>query len=29
MLIYTVGHSNHTWESFAPLLKQHGVRAYG
>lgn len=27
MRIYTIGHSNHTWESFAPLLKRHGVRA--
>ena len=23
--IYTIGHSNHTWESFAPLLRQHGI----
>lgn len=25
--IYTVGHSNHTWETFAPLLKEHGIEA--
>ena len=26
MRIYTIGHSNHTWESFAPLLKRYGIR---
>lgn len=25
MEIYTIGHSNHTWESFLPLLKQQGI----
>ena len=24
--IYTVGHSSHTWERFAPLLRQHGIQ---
>lgn len=26
MDIYTIGHSNHTWERFAELLRQHEVR---
>jgi uncharacterized protein (DUF488 family) len=26
MNIYTIGHSNHTWDSFLPLLKQHGIQ---
>ena len=26
MNIYTIGHSNHTWEAFAALLKQHEVQ---
>ena len=26
-MIFTVGHSNHTWEEFAHLLRQHGVEA--
>ena len=26
MRIYTIGHSNHTWESFAPLLTKHSIR---
>ena len=25
MTIHTIGHSNHTWEAFAALLKQHGT----
>jgi uncharacterized protein (DUF488 family) len=25
MEIYTIGHSNHAWETFAPLLKMHGI----
>ena len=25
MQIYTIGHSNHTWESFLLLLKEHGI----
>ena len=24
--ILTIGHSNHTWDSFAPLLKRHGIQ---
>ncbi len=24
--IYTIGHSNHTWDTFAALLRQHGIR---
>ena len=24
-MIFTVGHSNHTWDDFAGLLRQHGV----
>ena len=24
--IFTIGHSNHTWDSFAPLLKQHRIQ---
>ena len=27
MDIYTIGHSNHTWEKFSTLLKQHGIGA--
>ncbi len=23
--IFTIGHSNHTWESFVPLLKDNGI----
>ena len=23
--IYTIGHSNHSWETFLPLLKMHGI----
>lgn len=23
--IYTIGHSNHKWETFLPLLQQHGI----
>ena len=26
MNIYTIGHSNHTWEAFLPLLEQHGIQ---
>ena len=26
MNICTIGHSNHTWETFAALLRQHGVQ---
>ena len=26
MNIYTIGHSNHTWDSFLHLLKQHGIQ---
>lgn len=26
MDIYTIGHSNHTWEAFAALLKRQGIR---
>ena len=26
MTIYTIGHSNHTWDRFAGLLRQHGVQ---
>ena len=26
MSIYTIGHSNHTWETFAALLNQHRVK---
>ena len=25
MKIYTIGHSNHKWETFLPLLKAHGI----
>ena len=25
MNVYTIGHSNHTWDTFAPLLKQNDV----
>ena len=25
MEVYTIGHSNHTWERFAALLRQHGI----
>ena len=24
--VFTIGHSNHTWEAFAALLKRHGVQ---
>ena len=24
--IFTIGHSNHRWDDFSPLLKQHGVQ---
>ncbi|MBM3934831.1 MAG: DUF488 domain-containing protein [SAR202 cluster bacterium] len=24
--IYTIGHSNHTWDTFTPLLLRHGIR---
>ena len=24
--IFTIGHSNHTWEAFAALLRQHGIQ---
>ncbi len=24
-MIFTVGHSNHTWDDFAHLLRQHGI----
>ncbi|MDA1228248.1 MAG: hypothetical protein BZY79_03945 [SAR202 cluster bacterium Casp-Chloro-G4] len=24
--IYTIGHSNHKWETFLPLLKLHGIK---
>jgi len=27
MDIYTIGHSNHPWETFSTLLKQHGIGA--
>ena len=27
MDIYTIGHSNHPWENFSTLLKQHEIRA--
>ena len=27
--IYTIGHSNHTWEAFLPLLTRHGVELLG
>ena len=27
MDIYTIGHSDHAWERFSTLLKQHGIRA--
>ena len=26
-MIFTLGHSNHTWDEFAHLLRQHGVEA--
>ena len=26
MNIYTIGHSNHTWEAFAALLRQHEIQ---
>ena len=26
MVIYTIGHSNHTWDSFAPLLMEHRIQ---
>jgi len=26
LTIYTIGHSRHTWETFAPLLKQHDIK---
>ena len=26
MNTHTIGHSNHTWDSFLPLLKQHGIQ---
>ena len=25
MNLYTIGHSNHDWESFSPLVAQHGI----
>ena len=25
--IFTIGHSNRTWEKFAPLLRRHGIQA--
>ena len=25
--IYTIGHSNHTWDTFLPLLRLHGIEA--
>ena len=25
--IYTIGHSNHSWDTFAPLLRAHGIQA--
>ena len=24
--IYTIGHSDHTWEEFSALLRQHGIQ---
>ena len=24
--IYTIGHSNHTWDTFASLLRRHGIQ---
>ena len=26
-MIFTIGHSNHTWDDFAGLLRRHGVEA--
>ena len=26
--VFTIGHSNHTWEAFAALLKRHGVQVW-
>ena len=25
MEVYTIGHSNHSWETFLPLLKENGI----
>ena len=26
MIVYTIGHSNHTWEPFVALLRQHEIK---